>query len=125
VPQNLLTATSNLPQVLVSQFVGAGETTQYTAGSGSISSAVKIASATLCNTSAAAVSVSVSVCKAGTLPAKVPECRILSNYSLAAGDSIRLVELNGAMIGNGDYISAMAPGTGTAVSFVMTGAVSS
>jgi hypothetical protein len=123
-PQNLLTATSNLPQVLVSKLMEAGETTQYQCPSGAQASAVKIATATLCNTSAAAVSVSVSVCKTGTLPAKVPECRILSNYSLAAGDSIRLVELNGTMLGPGDYISAQAPGTGTAVSFVLTGAVS-
>jgi hypothetical protein len=125
VPQNLLVATSNLPQVLVSKLMEAGETTQYTCPSGTAAqmSAVKIATATLCNTSAAAVSVSVSLCKNG-VTTTAPQFRILSNYSLAAGDSIRLVELNGAMLGPGDFISSTTSAINT-VAFVMTGTVSS
>jgi hypothetical protein len=122
-PQNLLTATSNLPQVLVSKLLEFGETTQYTCPSGAQASAVKIATATLCNTSAAAVSVSVSLCKNG-VTTTAPQFRILSNYSLAAGDSIRLVELNGAMLGPGDFISATSSALNT-VAFVVTGTVSS
>jgi hypothetical protein len=126
VPQNLLVATSNLPQVLVSKFVENGETTQYTCPSGTAAqmSAARIATVTLCNTSATAVPVTVSVGKAGaTVP--VTAGRILSAYSLAAGDSIRLVELNGAMLGPGDVITASATGTGSQVCLVITGAVSS
>ncbi len=123
-PQNLLTATSNLPQVLVSKLMESGETTQYQCPSGTAAqmSAVKIATATLCNTSAAAVTVSVSVLKSGIVDAA--KGRILSNYSLAAGDSIRLVELNGALLGPGDVISATTSVLNT-VAFVLTGTVSS
>ncbi len=122
-PQNLLTATSNLPQVLVSKLMEAGETTQYTCPSGAQASAVKIATATLCNTSAAAVTVSVSVLKSGMTTVDAAKGRILSNYSLAANDSIRLVELNGALLGPGDIITATTSSINT-VAFVLTGAVS-
>ncbi len=122
-PQNLLVATSNLPQVLVSKLMEAGETTQYQCPSGAQASAVKIATATLCNTSAAAVTVSVSVLKSPLTSADAAKGRILSNYSLAANDSIRLAELNGALLGAGDIITATTSSINT-VAFVLTGAVS-
>jgi hypothetical protein len=124
-PQNLLTATSNLPQVLVNKFVESGLTNQYQGPSGSVAASVKIATATLCNTSAAAVLVTVAVLKAGTAVGNEASGTILSGYSLAAGDSIRLTELIGGMLGPSDSIWAKAPGSGTAVTLVMTGAVSS
>lgn len=117
--QNLLSATSNLPSVLVSQQLANTETTQYTAAAGS---AVKIATAVLCNTSASLVTVSVSLVKTGGTAGAAN--RIMSSYALAAGDSVELTELVGSFLGPGDFISSVASAA-TAVSLVVTGAVSS
>lgn len=117
--QNLLGASSNLPKVLLAQYVAATETTQYTCAA---NSAVRVASATLCNTHTAAITVSVSVVPTGGTAAG--SNRILSSYSVAAGDSIRLDELTGALLGPGDFISGIAS-TASKVAFVVTGAVSS
>ena len=117
--ENLLAATSNLPKVLVSQQLANSETTQYTCPS---SSAVRIATATLCNTSSSAVTVSVSLVKTGGSAGS--SNRVLTSYSIAAYDSISLTEIYGAMLGPGDFISAIASAA-TSVAFVLTGAVSS
>jgi hypothetical protein len=87
-------------------------------------SAVKIASATLCNVSASAVTVSVSLVKAGAGAAGNNTNRVLSSFVLEAKDSLILTELVGAFMGPGDFISAIAS-TDSAVAFVVTGAVSS
>lgn len=115
--QNLMAATSGLPQVLVSQQLAATETTQYT---GPASSAVKIATASLTNTSGSAVTVSVSVLKTGQTADGTH--RVLSGYSLAAGDSTVLNELAGVFLGPGDFISAIA-GAATSVTLVVSGVV--
>lgn len=115
--QNLMAATSSLPQVLVSQQLAASETTQYT---GPANSAVKVASARLTNTSGAAVTVSISLVKTGGTAGAAN--RVLSAYSLAAGDGIDLPELAAAFLGPGDFISAIASAA-TSVAFVMSGVV--
>ncbi|WP_260932128.1 hypothetical protein [Mycolicibacterium llatzerense] len=116
-PQNLMASTSALPQVLVSQQVASSETTQYT---GPASSAVKIASAVLTNTTGSPVTVSLSLVKSGGTAGSAN--RVLSAYSLGAGDSTVVSELSGQFLGPGDFISALA-GTASAVSFVMSGVV--
>jgi hypothetical protein len=108
---------SALPNVLVSQQLAATETTQYT---GPASSAVKLAAASLCNTSGSAVTVSLSVLKSGQTADGTH--RVISSYSLAAGDSTVLSELEGHFLGPGDFISAIA-GTASAVTFVLSGVV--
>lgn len=115
--QNLMAATSSLPQVLVSQQLAATETTQYT---GPANSAVKIATAVLTNTSGAAVTVSVSVLKSGQTADGTH--RVLSGYSLPAGDSTVLSELAGVFLGPGDFISAIASAA-TSVTLVVSGVV--
>lgn len=118
--QNLLSASSNLPQVLVSQQLAATETTQYT---GPANSAVRIVTAGLTNTSGSAVTVSVSLVKSGGTAGNAN--RILASYSLASHDSLSLNDvLSGAMLGPGDFISAIASAA-TSVAFVATGTVSS
>lgn len=115
--QNLFGASSGLPQVLVSHWLAASETTQYTCPA---NSSVKIAGARLTNTTGSAVTVSVSVVKSGDTAG--PSNRVLSSYSLAAGDGIILDELKDLFLGPGDFVSAIASGA-TAVSLVMSGVV--
>ena len=115
--QNLFGASSGLPQVLVSQQLANSETTQYTCPA---SSSVKIGSARLTNTSGGVVTVSISVVKSGGTAGNAN--RVLSAYSLAAGDGISLDELVGAYLGAGDFVSAIASAA-TSVSLVMSGVV--
>jgi hypothetical protein len=120
--QNLIAATSNLPQVLVAQQVAATETTQYTCPA---NSAVKIATANLCNTAAVAVTVAISVVKTGGTAGNAN--RVLSlpiNTPLAPGDSMTVTELVGCLLGPGDFVSAIASAA-TSVSLVISGTVSS
>lgn len=114
---NLMTATSGIPQVLVSQQLATSETTQYTCAA---STAVKLANATLTNTSGSGVTVSISVVKSGGTAGNAN--RVLSSYTVAAGDSLVIPEVSGHVLGPGDFISAIA-GTATAVAFVLSGAV--
>jgi hypothetical protein len=115
--QNLMAATSSLPQVLVSQQLAAAETAQYTCPA---NSAVKVASAVLTNNTGSAVTVSVSVLKSGQTADGTH--RVLSGYSLAAGDSTVLSELAGVFLGPGDFVSAIASAA-TSVTLVMSGVV--
>lgn len=117
--QNLIGATSNLPGVLVSQQLAAAETTQYTCPA---NSAVKVATATLANTSGSSVTVAISVVKSGGTAGNAN--RAVPTFTLAAGDSTVVNELVGALLGPGDLISTLA-GTASAVAFVLTGTVSS
>lgn len=94
-------------------------TTVYTVPA---SSAVKVASAVLCNVTGSAVTVSVSVVPSG---GAVDATRVVvSAYSLAAGDSTTLSELVGALLDTGALISITAS-TGAAINYLLTGAVSS
>lgn len=118
---NIMAAATAAPQVLVSQQLAAAETTQYTSPtSPSTASGTKIATATLTNTSGAAVTVSLSVLKVGQTADGTH--RVLSGYSLAAGDSIALSELVGVFLGPGDFVSAIASAA-TSVTLVMSGVV--
>lgn len=115
--QNLMGASSALPQVLVSQQLAATETTQYI---GPASSSVKVSKATLANTSGAAVTVALSVAKSGQTGGGTN--RVLPPFSLAAGDSTVVGELEDQFLGPGDFISAIAS-TAAAVTLVMSGVV--
>lgn len=114
---NLLApATSAIPQVLVSQFLANTETTQYAA----TAVVVKLASATLTNTSGSSVNVSLSLVKSGGTAGS--SNRVLSVYPLAAGDSLVVKELADHVLGAGDFVSALA-GTASAVAFALSGIV--
>lgn len=113
--QNLMGASSGLPAVLVSHFLADSETTQYTCPA---DSSTKISSARLTNTSGSPVVVSVAVVKSGGTAA--PANRVLSDFSLAAGDGIDL-ELKDTFLGAGDFVSASASATGVAL--VVSGVV--
>lgn len=116
--QNLLApATSALPGVLVSQQLAASETTQYTCPA---STSVKVAGAVLTNTTAGTITVSVSLVKSGGTAGAAN--RIMSAFSLPAGDDIILSELIGQYLGPGDFVSAIASAA-TSVAFVMSGVV--
>jgi hypothetical protein len=112
-----LDATLSKPQVLVAQQLASSETTQYTVAA---LNWVRIANATLTNTSGAAVTVSMSLVKTGGTAGA--SNRVLSAYSLQPGDSTVVVELVGHMLGPGDFISAVA-GTASAVAFLLSGMV--
>jgi hypothetical protein len=107
------------PQVLVAQHLANSETTVYTVVA---STSVILAGATLTNTSASAVTVSVSVVKTGGSAAS--SNRVLSGLSIAAGDSVLLHELSLHVLGPGDKISAIAS-TASTVAFVLSGYVTS
>lgn len=97
----------------------ATDTTIYTVPA---SSAVKVATAVLCNTSASAVTVSVSVVPSGgTIDGTH---KVVSSYSLAANDSIKITEIEGAMLDAGAFIS-LNVGTAAVITYLLTGAVSS
>lgn len=119
---NLLAATSlqqgllNTPALLPS-----GETTIYTVAT---SKAVKISTASLCNTTATAVTVSVSIVPNGG--AAGTSNRIVASYLLAAYDTLSqedgLAALKGAMLGENQFVSVNV-GTASAVVFTATGTV--
>jgi hypothetical protein len=101
------------------QVAGTSATTIYTVPA---SSAVKVASAVLCNITGSAVTVTVAVVPSGQ--ALDGTRSIVSAYSLAANDSTSLSELVGAMLDTGAFISVTAS-AGTAINYLITGAVSS
>lgn len=98
---------------------GTTATTVYTVPA---SSAVKIATAVLCNTSASAVTISVSVVPSGGTVDGTHV--VVSNYSLAANDSVTLTELVGSLLDAGAFISVTCS-TGAVITYTLTGAVSS
>lgn len=85
-------------------------------------STVKIATCTVCNTSAGAVTVTVSLLKVADTADTTH--RVVSAYTLAAGDTLSLRDyLAGAMLAEGEAVSVTA-GTAAVVDVVLTGAVS-
>jgi hypothetical protein len=117
--QNLMAASSGLPQVLASQLLtSTAETTLYTCPA---SSAVKVASANIANTSGAAVTIGVSILKSGQT-ADGTHRIVPATFSLAAGDWKKLEELAGHFLGAGDFISVKA-GTANGVTVVVSGVV--
>lgn len=114
---NLILATQNFPQVLVSQFLASTETTIYTCPA---SKSVAIAGASVCNTSGSARTVNLSVVKAGGTAGNSNRTSIIA---LEVGESCVVEELM-ILLGPGDFISGSATAA-TAVSITLSGAVSS
>lgn len=119
---NLLSASSLTQGVLNTPGALANaETTVYLVPTGK---AAKVATFSLCNTSGSAVTVSVSLVNSGGAAGTTN--RVLSGFSLAAGDTISqedvLASLKGAMLGEGQFISVLA-GTNAVVVPVLTGTV--
>ena len=111
---------NDVPGVLVSQQIGTSEAAVYTAAANV--HAVEVAHGTLCNTTSSAVTVYLSLVKAGGVPGDGTH-RVISGYSLAANDTLALKDyLAGAVLGPGDAIAAYA-GTAAAVDLVITGTV--
>lgn len=117
---NVISATSIAPKVLRSAYLPiTTEAAQYTVSSGQ---SVKVATATITNVTASAVTVSLSlVPTGGSLDGTH---RILNSYSLQPNDTLDLSFLKGAMLGPGDVIGGLA-GTASAVVLVVTGTVHS
>lgn len=116
-------ATTLLGKILASgQVPATTATTIYTVPA---SSAVKIATFGIVNTTSAAVTVTASVVPSGG--AIDGTHQVLSNYSLAAYDTISsedvLSIVKGAFLDAGAFI-AITAGTATAVDYLLTGAVS-
>ena len=117
---NLLVASSITPKVLVSAQLGTADAAVYTVAA---AQSVKLATGSLCNTTASAVTVYVSLVQSGG--AVDATHRIISGFSLAANDTQSLTGyIDGAMLGPGDVVAAYA-GTATAVAMVLTGTVHS
>lgn len=114
---NLIRATSNLPQVLVSQQLAGTETTIYQCPA---SKSVVVDTATLCNAAGVSRTVYLSVCKTGGTAGDANRVAIIT---LAAYESCTVEELVG-FLGPGDFISGFASAA-TSVAIVIRGAVSS
>lgn len=117
-----LAITQMFGQILFSgQLSTTSATTVYTVPA---STTVKIATATLCNTSASAVVVVTFQLLAAGQTADGTHA-VISGYSLSAGDTLSLRDyLGGAMLATGEAISITA-GTANLLDVVITGAVSS
>lgn len=114
---NIITASSISPRVLVSVRLGTTDTPLLSVGAGQ---SVKIAQATLCNTTASAVTVYLSIIQTGGTVGDGTH-RVISGYSLAANDTLALADyVAGAMLGPGDMLASYA-GTAAAVDLVVTG----
>lgn len=85
-------------------------------------SAVKITSCSVCNVTGAPVTVAISLLKVGDTADATH--RVISNFPLAAGDSLSLTDyLGGAMLGEGESVSVTA-GVANAIVMILTGSVS-
>jgi hypothetical protein len=116
---DILHAASISPQVLVSQQLGTTDTALYTVASGQ---SVKIAQGTLCNVTANAVTVYLSIIKSGGTVGDGTH-RVINAYSLAANDSLSLRDyIGGHMLGPGDILAGYAA-TASAVDLVVSGTV--
>ncbi len=116
--RNLIRATSNLPQVLVSAQLANAEASIYACPS---NSSVTIATATLCNTSGASKTVYLSVVKATGTAGVANRVAIID---LAPNESCIVDELVGLFLSPADFISGYASASAS-VALVLTGAVSS
>jgi len=117
---NIIAATSITPKVLRSTYLPiTTEAAQYTVAAGE---SVKVATASITNVTATAVTVSLSLVPTGA--SLDGTHRILHSYSLPPNDTLDLSWLKGAMLGPGDVIGGLA-GTASAVVLVVTGTVHS
>lgn len=118
---NILVAVSITPKVILSQQLGTSDVALYTVPA---STSVKIAQGSLCNVTASAVVVSLSIVATGGTVGDGTH-KVIYQYSLPAGDTLSLRDfIGGAMLGPGDIIAGFA-GTATAVDVVITGTVHS
>lgn len=114
---DFLTAASLTPGVIVGINLPTVEAPAYTVGAGH---GVKLGTGSICNTTGAAVTVTISVVPSGGTAGATN--RIISAFPLGAGDTQSLKDyLAGAYLGPGDFISAVASATGVAL--VLTAAV--
>jgi hypothetical protein len=118
---NLLAATSLTQTLLASIQLASGAQDAYVVPA---NKAIKVASGSLCNTSASTVTVDVSVVpSAGSVDGTH---LILKAIPIAVGDTISqediLAPLKGLMLGQGDKISINASAA-TAVDFILSGVV--
>lgn len=97
---NLNSITTVIPKVLASAQLASGDNTVYTVAA---SKAAKLAKLVLTNTSGSAVTVSASLVPSGGTVDGTH--KIVSAYSLAAGDSTVITEVENVWIGAGDFIS--------------------
>lgn len=117
---NYLALTTMQGQILCSLQVGTGEQTVYTVPP---NSTVRVSHGTLCNTSGATVTVSLSLLPSGATVDATH--RVISVYPLAAGDTVSLRDyLDGHMMAPGDFISVNASAAGT-IDVILSGTVSS
>lgn len=117
---NLLSASTMTLQVLSSAYLGTADAAVYTAPA---ASSVKIATGTLCNTTASPVTVYVGVIPSGGTAGA--SHHVVHAYSLGANDTLSLTPyLAGTSLTANDAVSGYAS-TGSAVTMVLTGAVSS
>lgn len=114
---NLSAITVVTPAILASAQLASGSTTVYTVPA---SKAAKLAKLILTNTSVSPVVVSVSVVPSGGTVDGTHQ--IVSGYSLAAGDSTTVTEVEGLWLGDNDFLSVNA-GTGAAVNVMLSGLV--
>jgi hypothetical protein len=112
---NLSAITVVTPKIFASAQLASGNTTVYTVPP---NHSAKLAKLVLTNTSASVVIVSVSVVPAGGTVDGTHQ--IVSGYSLAAGDSTIVTEVEGVFLGDSDFISVNA-GTGAAVDVMLSG----
>lgn len=117
---NVLALASLTQKLLVSQQVTVTtETAIYTVPA---NQAVKLAQGSLCNTSGATVTVSLSLVASGGTAGATN--RVISGFLLSPGDTLSLGDyLGGHMLGQGDFISLLCT-TANAVAVVISGAVS-
>lgn len=104
-----------------------GSTTEAAVYTVPASSQIKVSTFSLCNNSAAAVTVSVGLVPSGGTVGDGTH-RVLTTYSLPAYDTISqedvLSSVKGAMLPTGAMLAVAASATG-AIDWVLTGAVSS
>jgi hypothetical protein len=112
---NLYASTSAVPTLLSSSQLASGDNTIYTVPA---SKGVKLAKMVLTNVSGAAVVVSVSIVPSGGSVSTTH--RVVSGYSLAAGDSTIISEIDGMMLGDGDFVSVNSAAA-TAIDCVLSG----
>lgn len=112
---NLTAITTVTPKVLASSQLAAGDNTVYTVGA---SKAAKLSKLVLANVSAAAVTVSASIVPSGGTVDGTH--KIVSAYSLAAGDGMVITEAENIWLGAGDYISVNASAA-TAINVLASG----
>lgn len=101
------------------QVSGTSASTVYTVPAASL---VKLVTAVLCNVSGSAVTVSVSIVPAGGTAGS--SNRIVSGYSLAAGESIVLNEVAGGLLDAGAFVSVQCS-AGSSVNYLLTGLLAS